>query len=60
MLVDGGGGNGILRQLERARIPAEHIHHLIVTHGHTDHVLGVIWIIRKISAMMHAEEYTGT
>lgn len=60
ILVDGGGGNGILRQLERARIPAEHIHHLIVTHGHTDNVLGVIWIIRKISAMMHAEEYTGT
>lgn len=59
ILVDAGGGNGILRQLDDAKIPAENIHHLIVTHGHTDHVLGVIWIIRKISAMMYAGEYKG-
>jgi ribonuclease Z len=59
LLVDAGGGNGILRQLDDAGIPGEHIHHLIVTHGHTDHVLGVIWVIRKISAMMHAGEYQG-
>lgn len=46
LMVDAGGGNGILTQLERANIPFEAIHDLFVTHAHTDHVLGVVWMIR--------------
>lgn len=40
ILVDGGGGNGILSQLQRAEIPYDKIHHAFVSHGHTDHLLG--------------------
>lgn len=58
-LVDAGGGNGILRQLENARIPCENIHHIFVTHGHTDHVLGVVWVIRKIAMLMESQRYSG-
>lgn len=43
LLVDAGGGNGILTQLRKADIQIADIHHLFVTHSHTDHVLGVIW-----------------
>ena len=46
LLVDGGGGNGVLAQLKRAGIAIADIHHLFVTHAHTDHILGVIWLIR--------------
>ena len=46
LLVDAGGGNGILSQLERAGLRKEEIHDLFVTHAHTDHLLGVIWIVR--------------
>ena len=46
LLVDGGGGNGILTQLERAGINFKDIHHLFVTHAHTDHLLGCVWIMR--------------
>ena len=58
-MVDAGGGNGILRQLERADIPYAGIRGLIVTHGHTDHVLGAIWMIRKISMLMLNNKYQG-
>lgn len=43
LLVDGGGGNGILRQLKRARLPWQKIKDIFVTHRHMDHVLGVFW-----------------
>ena len=58
-LVDAGGGNGIFNQLEKAGIPFTGIHRMFVTHAHTDHVLGVIWVIRKIATLMSQEKYTG-
>lgn len=58
-LVDAGGGNGILRQLDQAGIPVKGIHHMFVTHGHTDHILGVVWMIRKIATLMGKEKYKG-
>ncbi|MBQ1610292.1 MAG: MBL fold metallo-hydrolase [Muribaculaceae bacterium] len=57
LMVDAGGGNGIFRQLHRARIAFEDIHHLFVTHTHTDHIMGVIWMIRKISPLIHKGKY---
>lgn len=49
LLVDAGGGNGVLTQLKKAGIAIADIHHLFVTHAHTDHVLGVIWVIRMVA-----------
>ena len=46
LLCDAGGGNGIMRQLEKKNIGWERIHHLILTHAHTDHLLGSLWAIR--------------
>lgn len=45
-MVDAGGGNGILTQLERAGIRKEEIQDLFVTHTHTDHLLGCVWMMR--------------
>ena len=49
MLVDAGGENGILAQLKKINVQISDIHHLFVTHAHTDHVLGVIWVIRMVA-----------
>ncbi|WP_337945747.1 MBL fold metallo-hydrolase [Segatella sp.] len=49
LLVDAGGGNGILAQLKKVNVLISDIHHLFVTHAHTDHVLGVIWVIRMVA-----------
>lgn len=58
-LVDTGGGNGILAQLEKAAIKVEHIHHIFISHEHTDHLLGVIWLIRVIATKMKQGNYEG-
>ena len=60
LMVDAGGGNGIFRQLFKARIAFEEVHHIFVTHCHPDHLLGVVWMIRKISPMMNHGRYQGT
>ncbi len=57
-LVDGGGGNGILKQMDAAGIPFANVHHLFASHAHTDHILGVIWVIRKIATLINQGAYT--
>ncbi len=59
-LIDGGGGNGILVQLEKAGIDWKSIHHIFVTHKHIDHIMGVLWVIRKIGQGMNKGDYRGT
>ena len=46
MMVDAGGGNGILNQMAQSGLAFEDISDLFVTHTHTDHILGVIWMMR--------------
>ncbi len=45
-LVDGGGGNALLRQLKDAGIDWRDIGDIFVTHKHIDHLLGIIWMLR--------------
>ncbi|MFI3208906.1 MAG: MBL fold metallo-hydrolase [Eubacteriales bacterium] len=58
-LVDTGGGNGILTQLEKADIPMNAIHHIFISHEHTDHLLGIVWLIRMIATQMKKGKYIG-
>lgn len=59
LLVDAGGGNGILRQMEDAGIGFETVHDFFITHAHPDHLNGAVWVLRKIMTMMNAEKYAG-
>ena len=59
LMVDAGGGNGILTCLEKAQVSVRDIHELFVTHKHTDHLLGVIWIIRNVGQLMGNGAYEG-
>lgn len=58
-LVDAGGGNGILSALEKAEIGMERIHHIFITHEHTDHLLGIAWLVRMIGTKMNQGGYEG-
>lgn len=58
-LIDAGGGNGILAQLEKAHIPLTHIHNLFITHAHTDHILGAVWLVRAIGQSIQKGDYKG-
>lgn len=42
ILVDGGGGNGVLRQLRAAGYDWMAMRDIIVTHRHIDHLLGIV------------------
>lgn len=59
LMVDAGGGNGILGQLQKAGVGIGEIHNLYVTHAHTDHILGVIWIVRMVMQKALAGKYCG-
>lgn len=59
LLVDGGGGNGIFAALQRAGIDTADIHHIFVSHAHTDHVLGVVWVLRSIVSLAGEGRYEG-
>ena len=59
LLVDAGGGNGILRQMEDAGIGFETVHDFFITHAHPDHLNGAVWVLRKIMTMINAGKYEG-
>lgn len=47
-LSDAGGGNGIFEAMRRAGVELTDIHHFFLTHAHTDHILGAVWVLRAI------------
>lgn len=47
-LVDTGGSIEILKRLKMININLEDIHHIFISHNHTDHILGFIWMLKKI------------
>ena len=49
----------VAQQLEKAGIAVTDIHDIFVTHAHTDHVLGVIWMIRTVAQQMQQGKYEG-
>lgn len=58
-MVDAGRGNGILGILEKMNVDMAHIHHIFVTHEHTDHILGIVWMVRMIATAMKKGKYEG-
>lgn len=59
LLVDAGGGNGILSAIKKSGIAWNSIKTMFITHSHTDHILGAVWVIRQISALMNSGKYEG-
>jgi ribonuclease Z len=56
-LVDSGGGNGILKQLKDKNINLEQIKNIFISHTHVDHIVGVIWIIRRLVTRYYKKTY---
>jgi len=50
-LIDAGGGNGIFYHLKKSDIDIKQIKNIFITHNHTDHILGFLWIIRKFASI---------
>ncbi|HIU51985.1 MAG TPA: MBL fold metallo-hydrolase [Candidatus Merdicola faecigallinarum] len=59
ILVDTGGGLQIIKQLRDANIDFRKIHHIILSHKHTDHILGMFWIMRYSQKLFSSNNYEG-
>lgn len=57
LLVDAGGGNGIMRQLNAAGLSINDIDTLFITHAHTDHILGAVWVARMVLQYGHEHPF---
>lgn len=51
-LVDTGGSVEIIRRLKAANIELENIKNIFISHSHTDHILGLIWMFKKMNRMV--------
>lgn len=51
------GENGVLQQLNKVNVFLSDIHNLFLTHAHTDHVLGAVWVVRLVMQLMWQDKY---
>lgn len=55
-LIDTGGSIEIVNRLKQVDISLDAIQNIFISHSHTDHILGLIWMFKKMSRMaMHGE-----
>lgn len=55
-LVDTGGSIEILKRLKKANIKLDEVKDIFISHSHTDHILGLIWMFKKYgSILIHSE-----
>lgn len=53
-LVDTGGGVEIVKRLNKININYSELYHIFISHSHTDHILGLIWLFKFIGVkIMH-------
>lgn len=51
LLVDTGGGVDIVKNLNAKGYKLTDIHNIFISHCHTDHILGLLWILKKMSGL---------
>ena len=55
-LVDTGGGIEVIKRLKIIEIQLIDIRNIFISHTHTDHILGIFWILKKIGILaMHGK-----
>ena len=53
-LIDTGGSIEIIKRLKQAGIKLDEMKNIFISHSHTDHILGLIWMFKKMSRIaMH-------
>ena len=51
-LVDAGGSIEIEKRLKIANVDIGKLSHIFISHSHTDHIFGLIWLYRRIAGMV--------
>ena len=48
-LVDTGGGIDVIKRLKQVGIDYKSLRNIFISHSHTDHILGIFWLFKKMS-----------
>lgn len=59
VLVDCGGGNGLLTQMEKLGENWTAIKAVFISHAHTDHLTGALWLVRAVCGRIRKGEMDG-
>lgn len=58
-LIDTGGSAHIVQNLEKLNIDLNKIHNIFISHSHTDHILGLFWLLKRMTGMVRTKKYDG-
>lgn len=58
-MIDTGGGSGVLTNLGKLGIAVNQVHHIFLSHRHTDHIMGAVWMLRMVGHGIERGTYTG-
>lgn len=58
-LIDTGGSAHIVQNLEKVNISLNKIHDIFISHSHTDHILGLFWLLKRMTGMVRSGKYDG-
>lgn len=47
-LIDTGGGIEVIKRLSQSNIELGDVKNIFISHSHTDHILGLIWMFKKL------------
>ena len=47
-LADTGGGIEVIKRLKQVGVDYKSLRHIFISHSHTDHILGIFWLFKKI------------
>lgn len=59
LLADAGGGYGIIRRFDECGVEVSSLRHFFISHTHTDHILGAVWVIRAVINAAKGGNYDG-
>ena len=59
LMVDGGGGHETLTAMQALGLAGESMRGAFLSHEHTDHLLGMVWLVRYVAELIHWQRYAG-
>lgn len=58
-LIDTGGSAEVVKNIELSGINLSDIHDIFISHSHTDHILGLFWLLKRLTGMYRKGKYKG-
>lgn len=58
-LIDTGGSADIVKNIKLSGIKLSDIHNVFISHTHTDHLLGLFWLLKRLTGMYRGGTYNG-